>query len=297
MEPPYAPLPDPAPIEPRPPEPRFPLTRDDFTLADLLSRASEAWSRDLGVWVLAMVLYLVIGVGIPAALGLISGVFEGLGSSGSTGLTGAGLFVDLIAQLVQLVLGAIFTLGFWAMAIQGLHGERARVGALFSQISKVWKYLLQWFAITLAMLLVVLPVLVIIVLAFVGPVDRSTPMQEIMESAGRPLAITFGVLAPVYIYAFLGVVFMQAELAFNDDSGPIDAILYSWRIARGKRLRIFGVAVVASLILMGSLMLCGIGLIFGAPLATLLFAALYLALRQGAEVPAPRTDSTLGGRF
>ena len=294
MEPPYTPPPQPGPFEPRPVEPAFPLTRTDYSLSDLLSRASEAWSRDLGAWVLAVVLYVLIGIGIPMMLGFFTGFFGGFQGSGWSGLR---ITIEAATQIIQLVLSAIFTLGFWAMALRGLHGEPARVGALFSQLSKIWKYILQSLALGLGLLLIIAPIIVIIFLAFVGPVDRSTPMSEIIESAGMPLAITVVVAAPLYIYAILGLVFAQVELAFNDDAGPIDAIIYSWRIARGKRWSILGVLLISTLIFMGSLMLCGIGVLFGAPLATLLTGALYLALRQGADLPPANSATTLGRRY
>ena len=294
MEPPSTPPPQPGPFEPRPVEPAFPLTRTDYSLSDLLSRASEAWSRDLGAWVLAVVLYVLIGIGIPMMLGFFTGFFGGFQGSGWSGLR---ITIEAATQIIQLVLSAIFTLGFWAMALRGLHGEPARVGALFSQLSKIWKYILQSLALGLGFLLIIAPIIVIIFLAFVGPVDRSTPMSEIVESAGMPLAITVVVAAPLYIYAILGLVFAQVELAFNDDAGPIDAIIYSWRIARGKRWSILGVLLISTLIFMGSLMLCGIGVLFGAPLATLLTGALYLALRQGADLPPANSATTLGRRY
>ena len=103
-------------------------------------------------------------------------------------------------------------------------------------------------------------------------------------------------LLPLYVYVIAGIAFMQAELAFNDDAGPIDAIIYSWRIARGRRWRIIGVGLIAMLIWM-SAMLCGIGLLFGAPFVLLLFAALYLALRNGADVPPANTATTLGREY
>ena len=242
------------------------------------------------------VLYLLIGIGIPAVLGFFAGFFDGL-QDAESGFSWVRFALEAIAQIVQLVLGAIFTLGFWAMALRGLHGEPARVGALFSQMSKIWKYIVQSIVIGLGFVLIIAPIVVIIFLAFVGPVDRSTPMSEIMESAGMPFAIAFGVLAPLYIYAVLGLFFAQAELAFNDDAGPIDAIIYSWRMARGKRWSMLGVSIIAGLIMLGSLMLCGIGVLFGGPFAILLFGALYLAIRQGAEVPEANTATTLGGRI
>jgi len=294
------PPPKPGPIEPRPAEPGFALTRDNVTLTDLLSRASEAWSRDLATWVLAMLLYWLLGFGIPFALnivwGLLSTIQEANGEA-STAFTAVNIIVQILLQIVQWVLSAIFTLGLWAMAVRGLHGQPMSVGVLFSQLSKIWKYVLQSFAVALGAVLILLPLLVIIFLMFVGPVDLDTPMSEIVDDAGIPFTVASLVLLPFYVYIATGIAFMQAELAYNDDAGPIEAILYSWRIARGRRWRIIGIGLLAGLIVGGSAMLCGVGLLFGAPLATLLFGALYLALRQGADVPRANTGTTLGRQY
>ena len=294
------PGPEPEPIEPRPAELGFALNRDSVTLTDLLSRASEAWSRDLATWVLAMLLYWLLGFGIPFALGIVWGLFSTIQEANgepSAVFAAVNVVVQILLQVVQWVLSAIFTLGLWAMAVRGLHGKPMRVGVLFSQLSKIWKYVVQSFAVALGAALILLPLLVIVFLIFVGPVDLDTPMSEIIDDAGAPFAIGLALLLPVYVYVATGIAFMQAELAFNDDAGPIDAILYSWRIARGRRWRIIGVGLLAGLVVMGSAMLCGIGLLFGAPLATLLFGALYLALREGADVPRANTGTTLGRQY
>jgi len=299
MEPPQDRL-TPVPAEPRPAEPGFALTRDRLSLADLLSRASEAWSKDLGTWVLAMLLYWLLGFGIPAGLGMVWGFFSTIQeTSGDAGAAFDAIdaVVRVVLQVFQLVLSAIFTLGMWAMAVRGLHRRRTTVAVLFSQLSKIWKYILQSLAVIAAAVLIVLPIVVIIFLAFIGPVSLDTPMSEIMDDAGRPLGIAALVLLPLYVYLATGIVFMQAELAFNDDAGPVEAIVYSWRIARGKRWRIIGIGLVSGLIWLGSAMLCGIGLLFGAPFALLLFGALYLALRNGADVPPANTATTLGRRY
>ena len=278
----------------------FALSRDSVTLTDLLSKASNAWSRDLATWVFAMLLYWLLGFGIPFALNVVWTFFtalqKGSGEAGAA-FTAVNVIVQAVMYLIQLALSAIFTLGVWAMAVRGLHGEPMSVGVLFSQLSKIWKYVLQSLAVLVGAILVLLPLVVIIFLLFVGPVDLNTPMNEIIDDAGRPFAIALAALLPVYVYVATGIAFMQAELAFNDDAGPIDAVLYSWRIARGKRWRIIGVGLLAGLIAAGSAMLCGIGLLFGAPLAALLFGALYLALRQGADVPRANTGTTLGRQY
>lgn len=298
MEPPFDPSPQPpGAFEPRSDETAFSLDRDNLTLADLLSRASEAWSRDLATWVLAMLLYWLLGIGVPMALGFVWAIVSGFQQGGSDPgamFTAVNVVVQVAMQLIQLVLTAIFTLGLWAMAIRGVLGKRVTVGVLFSQLSKIWKYVLQSLAITLGAVLVILPILVIIFLMFIGPVDLNTPMSEIMDDAGAPFGIAFLVLTPLYVYLATGIAFIQAELAYDDDAGPIAAIISSWNIARGRRWRIIGVGIVASLIAAGSFMLCGIGLLFGGPFAFLLFAALYLALRNGADVPRGNTATTLG---
>jgi len=231
MEPPNEPgAPEPGPIEPRPVELGFALNRDEATLTALLSRASEAWSKDLATWVLAMLLYWLLGMGIPLVLnmvwGFISAFQQGTSDAGGM-LTAVNIIVRIALYVVQLVLSAVFTLGLWAMAVRGLHGHRMSVGVLFSQLSKVGKYILQWLAIGLGAMLILVPIIVVIFLMFVGPVDFNTPMNEIVNHAGRPFAIASLVLLPLYIYLAIGIAFMQAELAFNDDAGPIEAILYS----------------------------------------------------------------------
>jgi hypothetical protein len=247
-----------------------------------------------------MLLYWLLGFGIPFALnivwGLLSTIQEANGEA-STAFTAVNIIVQILLQVVQWVLSAIFTLGLWAMAVRGLHGQPMSVGVLFSQLSKIWKYVLQSFAVALGAVLILLPLLVIIFLMFVGPVDLDTPMSEIVDDAGVPFTVASLVLLPFYVYIATGIAFMQAELAYNDDAGPIEAILYSWRIARGRRWRIIGIGLLAGLIVGGSAMLCGVGLLFGAPLATLLFGALYLALRQGADVPRANTGTTLGRQY
>jgi hypothetical protein len=183
------------------------------------------------------------------------------------------------------------------MAMRGLHRRRTTLAVLFSQLSKIWKYVLQSLAVALGAVLIVVPVIVLILVAFIGPVSLDTPMSEILDEAGRPFGVAAVVLLPLYLYLVTGLVFMQTELAYNDDAGPIEAILYSWRIARGKRWRIIGTGLIAGLIWLGSAMLCGIGLLFGAPFAMLLLGALYLALRNGADVPHPDTTTTLGRHY
>ena len=123
MEAPIEP-PEPGPIEPLPAEPAFLITRDDVTLTALLSRASDAWSRELATWVLAMLLYGLLGLGIPLALsmvwGFLSTIQEASGEPNAM-FTAVDVIVQILLQVLQLVLAAVFTLGLWAMAVRLNH--------------------------------------------------------------------------------------------------------------------------------------------------------------------------------
>ena len=118
-------------------------------------------------------------------------------------------------QILQLVLSGIFTLGLWAMAVRGLHGERATVGVLFSQVSKVWKYVAQSIAIAVGVFLLVAPIILLVFLAFIylflrggAAAEHTRAVQAVPEHGlvvpGRPssrLRRTAGLAAAVIVIA------------------------------------------------------------------------------------------------
>lgn len=286
---------EPSAIEPQPSEPAFALTRETVTLGDLVSKASEAWQRDVGTWVLATVLMLLIGFGIPFVLGLGVGILGALLSGGDPHPAAQAIMTGLQVgvQILQTVVQGVLALGFWAMAIHALHGRPAPIGALFSQINKALKYILQVLAIWIPLAVIFGAIGAAVFFISVGSIDLDMPLDEAFETAAPALWVFFLVSIPIYVYIFLGILFAQVELAYNDSAGPIQAVVYSWRIARKRRWLVLGVTLISGLIAIGSMLLCGVGFLFGGPLATLIVAALYLALRNGADVPTPDTRSTL----
>ncbi len=282
-----------------PDQPAFALARQTVTIGDLVSKASAAWRRDVGTWVLAMVLMLLIGFGIPFALGLVVGVFGALlpGSDPQPAakalMTGLQVGVQILQTIIQGVLG----MGLTAMAIHALHGRPTPIGSLFSQINKAFKYILQVLAIWIPLAAVFAAIGAAVFFLSVGSIDLDMPLEDAFQIAKPGLLIFLVVSLPIYVYIFLGIVFAQFELTYNDSAGPVEAVLYSWRIARGRRWLVLGITIISGLIAFGSMLLCGIGFLFGGPLATLILTALYLALRNGAEVPPADTGSTLGRTY
>lgn len=284
--------------EPADPAPAFPIDRHAVTLGGIVSTASDAWRRDLGTWVLATVLSLVIGTGIPGVLDLVLGVAGAFGTSGEPNTPTRALFEGLAIglELLQMLIGGILTMGLWAMAMHGLHGRVTPIAALFSQIRKVLKFVLQQIAMWVPLGLVIATLAALVVWASVGTIDFDMPMDEAWVRAGPPLSWFALLSSPVLIYVVLGIWLAPIELTFDDHVGPVEAIFRSWRMARGKRWLILVTLVIAGIIGSASVLLCGVGILFGAPFATLLVAALYLALREGADLPTPDTTSTLGPR-
>ena len=164
-------------------------------------------------------------------------------------------------------------MGFWAMAIHALHGKPAPIGALFSQINKAVKYILQVLAIWIPLGAVFGAIGAAVFFISVGSIDLDMPLEDAFEAAAPGLGVFFLLSIPIYVYIFLGILFAQLELTFNDGAGPIEAVVYSWRIARKRRWLVLGATIISSLIAMGSILLCGVGFLFGGPLAALILAS------------------------
>ena len=276
-----------------PATPVFSLSRQDVRFGDVLSTAATAWQRDVGTWVLAAFLYLLLAVVLPSVLVRL---FESLLSVSDASpaleatLTGVRVGIGILQSAIQ----GVFFMGMIAMAIHALAGRAAPIGALFSQIPKAWKYVLQVVAIGVPIGgSFVLSAMLVFYLA-VGSFDLDMPFDEAFEKAALPLGWLILLSAPVYLFIAISIVFAQLELAYNDNAGPVEAVIYSWRIARGKRWLVLGVMTVCALISTASILLCGIGILFGGPLSTVILVSLYLALRNGADVPLAETGSTLG---
>lgn len=285
------------PIERAPTGMGLPIDRQTVTLSHVISAASDAWRRDIGIWILATVICVLIGLGLPILLQALMGLFGVLlgGGEEPTGAAKALLDgIDFGIQILQILVRGVLFMGYWAMALQAMNGKPAAVGALFSQIRKVWKYLLQSVVILIPVILFGAIVGAIVYGTFVGPIDSDMPLEEAIRRVGPATAVSIAVALPFCVYYALGVFFALTELVFNDRAGAIEAIVYSWRIVRGRRWLTLGVIVIAGLISAGSVMLCGVGVLFGAPFAVLIATALYLALRHGADVPEAVTTSTLG---
>ncbi|MDF1564800.1 MAG: hypothetical protein P1V51_17290 [Deltaproteobacteria bacterium] len=257
----------------------FPLSREDWSFDQIFSISWERWKPE---WLMISVGMLII-FGVTMVFNVVSQVIQaGVASAGSVE---ASIGLSLIFSFAQSLIQGVIQLGFYLLCIDVLMGKPANLGLLFTQFAKVGKLLVQ---------LLVMGLIIVVPLAvYAGIIAGIIFLAGLQDSEEVVLAIAGGafllVLFPL-IWVSLGFYFMQMELAFDDEVGPIDAIKRSFALVDGHRLGTFGVAFVAGLVAMLGIFACGIGIIVSAGLSQLILCGLYLALRNGSDLPAVNRD-------
>lgn len=147
----------------------------------------------------------------------------------------------------------------------GLH----RLGALLLQ------YLIVSFSLMFAALLAAAPVIAVFALSD-EPALPTLGMASLVAFCG----------AGLWAYTVLGFSFASLELVAQPRLDAFNAIRNAWAIARGERLTIFVGLVLVGLLMLAGALFCLVGLVFTLGYAAVLFSVLYVALRNGAELPA-----------
>jgi uncharacterized membrane protein len=265
----------------------FPLRRDTWNFSALWDYCFETFKRD---WVMLSVAALVSSaVGMMANLSgnVVSSAMQGQGAD-SLALTGVLL---LFTILLQVVVQGTMALGMLRVVFDVLEGGGVDVARVFSQFPKVGRYLVT---VLLTSVLLLLPlVLLFLVLSFIGLAAAGLSVSELaggqaLESMGPTLAGVFVVAGLVTlipaIYFGLPLYLLQAELTFNEDVSPMQALRNCYALARGERSSIFGVSFVAGLLVFAGVLACCVGAIPAIAMGQLLVGGLYLALRNGSEL-------------
>ena len=142
---------------------------------------------------------------------------------------------------------------------------------LFSLGGRLPAALLQLFVIYLVMLAILGPG---VVLLFLGVADGGFGGLAIgglvwLVLVGVPLA-----------YCGLGVSFAQLFLVAEPRMTAIEGLRASWRLASGQRWPLLGTLLLTGLLGMAGVLACCIGALASLPLASLVFTAVFLALRN-----------------
>jgi hypothetical protein len=251
----------------------FPFARDRWSFDGLVGYAWHVFKREWQTLVLAALIYAGISLALSFASQMVLMVLVIPFSDDPTVVGGLTVGFTVLSTLVDTAVQGWLALGFFSLAFRALSGQPVELKAVFTQHRKVPKLLLQYLAVLVVFGLAAgIPAVIIIGLL----------QWDQMLVAGL---ITVAVLAIPFTYVALGLSFMQAELAYDDDVGPLEAIRRSWVIVRGHRLWAFVGGLVYAFAMFVGLLACCVGLLATMPFAHLVFAGLYLALRNGAEAP------------
>jgi hypothetical protein len=262
----------------------FRLTRDRWSFGELLDIAWERFKAD-GL-MLSLSALIVSGaafaVGMAGQMGqtFLMFSFDEPGRSSNPWAVVIGAFLTFALQ--TLVQGAL-QMGLVRLCIESMQGRPAAIGRVFSQVGKAGKLVLQMLA---AMMAVLVP-LGLYAGAVVGLIAATGGFEDSGRVAIIAVIASLLGIAPLLYWA-IPFSFMQLELAANDDVGPVEAIQNCFAIARGHRLAILGVVIVAGLITMAGVIVFCFGVVASMALGQLVLAGLYLTLRSGAGLPPLR---------
>ncbi|MHA7634588.1 hypothetical protein [Corallococcus sp. M7] len=267
----------------------FPLNRETWTFNKLWDVCWAAFQREWGMLSLAVLVY----IGVSFGAQLLINVATGIGAAVDSAVIAVVLsVVGLVAQ--QLVQGLV-QLGLLRVCFDVLHGGRADVGRLFSQMHKAVPYTL-----TMLLLFVILfvPLFILILLGVLAAVGLGVETGSALNTDASPqqvwnavapvlgvMGLAFAVLVGPLMYLLLPLYLVQPELAYDDaPPSPLEVLRRAWEAARGQRLGILGVGFAGGAVMVAGVFACCVGFIPGMALAQLLIAGMFLALR------APSSD-------
>jgi hypothetical protein len=248
----------------------FPFRRDGVAWGAFLRFCFTCYTKNFGLLTLATIACF----GAVFVLQAISGVllmalasFDG------------GQFVWIVLPVLQALLMSLMTLGMLQISLRVVQDQPAGLSLLWSGMPRIGPFLLVSAAIGAALLGLELVLLAVFGLGFSSLDAADWTLGTLLVAGSLGLV---GLAASIYVS--LGLVFAALELVAQPELSPLTALKNAWRIAHGERLTVgFGLFLISLSMLAGA-MFCGVGLVFTLGYAAVLFAALYLALRNGAPL-------------
>lgn len=263
----------------------FPYDRNNVGFSELISYCFELFKRE---WVMLSISVLILmGVGFVANLlgSVLQSVFTAVGGKSMVALFAAQGVATILTSIVQ----GVFQLGIYRINFDVLEGKKADLARMFTQMSKLGRYLLQTLIVLTAF---GLPVLiysgVLYLIASRGgqvSFDLDHPnFDELGPVLIAGIAIGAAIFIPFFIYFGLPIGFASMELVYGDVDA-IEALKRAFVIAKGFRLWLVGYGIVAFGLALAGVMACCIGIIPATALISLINAAFYFAIRNGSGLP------------
>jgi hypothetical protein len=251
----------------------------------LFSYSIERFRREWLMLTVSVVLYFALSLGGS----LLAAIPQTAGER--YGFTAPTVIVLCVMYGASYAIQGIALLGMTRVVVDVLQGGHADPVRVFSQTRKVGRYLLQLLVIVTAMVLFVgafLGLAAIIAIARGAPptIDGLLPGPFTGEAAVLFL-IAAAIAIGLGVYLFIPAYFASLELVLSDRIGPIDALRNCYAVVRGRRLIAFGVLIAMGVLALLGMLACCVGFLPAFAFSMLLYAGLYLSLRNGAALPVP----------
>jgi hypothetical protein len=239
----------------------FPFRRDAYTLGALLSFSWNAYKESWGVLTGATAIFMIIVIAISVPF-TIAGMLLGDQS-------GAGIALQVVSFVVQSLVQGFLSLGLFLMSLKAARGVKPELGDLFGATRRFGTWVAQ---------ALIIGAMTTPVIALLGGGFWLLGSERWMISAGLGV-----LLFPVAIYVFMGFAFGAMEIIAQPGVTAMSALRNSWAIVSGKRLELLFLAIGAFVIYVAGLVACFVGILFTMSYASVVFAAYYLAVRNGAS--------------
>ncbi len=269
----------------------FPFDRNNVGFSELLSHAWKVWQQE---WVmLSVAALIVLMVGMVGSF--LSNIFQAIGTAlvgndptAKLVATGVGA---LIGTGISMVVQGVAQLGFYRVCLDVLQGKKADVGRIFSQTSRIGRYIVQTLIVGVAFTLPALLYFGISYLVACKVGGMPLNPSEWMQADVRPIFVVIlagatVVAVPVMIWFALPLSFASVELVYGD-CGALEGLRRAFRLADGFRWWLLGYGLLGSLIMMVGMMACCIGILPALALLNTIMTAFYMAVRNGSGLPAP----------
>ncbi len=277
----------------------FPLdATSDFSA--MWGYAVAAWQRELGMLLVAVLIFLAISMAGGLVSNVISQVVNAVmglevDSSDPLGaiprLVASVIVGQLIGTLVSIVAQGIALVGLYRVLVDVLLGRKADLARMFSQLHLLPRYLVMQLIFFVALTIPLLAA--VVALGFAALRSAGIDWQHLQASDFERLLNPqlFGFFFLFMLVILVGAIvllpvtlFAVPELVVGQCSA-MEAITRAWNLGSGQRLRLFGYSFVSGAVVLAGLLLCFVGLIPALPLSYLLLLALFLGLRKSSALP------------
>ncbi len=268
----------------------FPFKRDDFDFSRIWDFCWAIFTREWVMLSVAVIIYFFVAM----AGGMVGNIFTQAAMQATIGGDPGALARDperlftarniailggayAMSILISTVVTGIGLMGLIRVSTDVLHGRKVDLGRMFLDIKKLGRYVGAQLLLMAVGLVGAVPMGIAAYLAFAG------------ARGDRPVVLAVGGLVSALIALTLAIVALplllaQYEIVYGD-AGTIEALSRVWRLGSGFRLQLFGYSLVGGLVILAGVIACCVGMLPAMGLQQLIMASLYLALRNGSDLP------------